>query len=63
MGSSGVAKDLVFRSLKKQICQSVSCKRMFTNGDPEAENPVEATTITAEFLNGIQEEICSLIES
>lgn len=38
-------------------------KRMFTDGDPEAENPVEATTITAEFLNGIQEEICGFIES
>lgn len=38
-------------------------KRMFSDGDPNAEDATEGTAINAQFLNGVQEEICSFIEA
>lgn len=40
----------------------VDGKRLFTDGDPYAEEANEGTAINAQFLNGVQEEICSFIE-
>jgi len=41
----------------------VEGKRLFTDGDPHAEEASEGTAINAQFLNGVQEEICGFIES
>ena len=41
----------------------INGKRMFSDGDPNAEEATEGTEINAQFLNGIQEEICGFIES
>ena len=41
----------------------VDGKRLFTDGDPHAEEASEGTAINAQFLNGVQEEICSFIEA
>ena len=41
----------------------INGKRMFSDGDPNAEEATEGTEINAQFLNGVQEEICGFIES
>ena len=42
----------------------VDGKRMFSDGDPYSEdNDSKGTQINAQFLNGVQEELCSFIES
>lgn len=42
---------------------SINEKRLFTDGDQEAEDPVEATTLNAAWFNAVQEELCTFMES
>ena len=37
-------------------------KRRFSDGDPHAEPAIEATELTADFMNALQEELCTVIE-
>lgn len=41
----------------------VEGKRLFTDGDQEAEDPIEATTLNASWFNAVQEELCTFMES
>lgn len=37
-------------------------KRLFKDGDPNGDIPEQPTEVNAEWLNGVQEEICNVIE-
>ena len=42
---------------------NIDGKRMFTDGDQEAEDATKGTVVNAQFLNAVQEELCNAITS